>query len=208
MFKFLKDALLNGLYVLLPLMLLWIGIREIGGLLTEMATPIADLIGSKYFEDLLLPGAVAIILIVGMSILIGLITKIRLIAIAGEKFESSILDHVPMYQMLKVICSALVRPDETDVTPALVSDGEGGGDPCYVMEDHGNGLTTVLMPWSPASFAGAIKVVPTAKLRYLDCTVDEYSRSISLMGVGVAECMAKSAATAADADADAQSAGN
>jgi uncharacterized membrane protein len=96
-----------------------------------------------------------------------------------------------MYQMLKVICGALVRADESHVTPALISDGEGGGDPCYVMEDHGNGLATVLLPWSPASFAGSIKVVPSNKLEYIDCTVDEYSRSISFMGVGIADCLTK-----------------
>ena len=61
-----------GLYVLLPLLLLWIGIREIGEILAAMATPIADTIGSKYFEDLLMPGAVAIVLIAGLSIIIGI----------------------------------------------------------------------------------------------------------------------------------------
>jgi uncharacterized membrane protein len=189
MFKTLKDALLRGLFILLPLMLLWIGIKEIGGVLTSMATPIADLIGGKYFEDLLLPGAVAIILITLASLILGAFAKVPPFAFIGNKIESVILNRVPMYQMLKVICSALVRSDESDVSPALVTDGEGGGDPCYVMEDHGNGLTTVLLPWSPASFAGSIKVVPTSSLRRLNCTIDEYSRSISLMGVGIADCM-------------------
>lgn len=45
--NFLKTTILNGLFVLLPLMLLWIGIKEIGGLLTEMATPIADLFQNR-----------------------------------------------------------------------------------------------------------------------------------------------------------------
>jgi len=193
MFRFLKNALLDGLFVLLPLMLLWIGIREIGGVLAAMATPIADAIGSQYFDNLLLPGAVAMILISLLSILVGVVGRLGFVAATGSKVESSVLNHVPMYQMLKVICSALVRSDESDITPALISDGEGGGEPCYVMEDHGNGLATVLIPWSPASFAGSIRIVPTDKLVYLDCTVDEYSRSISLMGVGVAQCMAQRA---------------
>lgn len=193
MFRFLKNALLNGLYVLLPILLLWIGIREIGGVLAAMATPIADLIGSTYFDDLILPGVIAIILIAGASIVIGVISQLRFAAAIGHKIETVILNRIPMYQMLKVISSALVRSDKSDVAPALVTDGEGGGDPCYVMEDHGNGLTTVLLPWSPASFAGSIKVVPTDKLHFLDCTVDEYSRSVSLMGVGIADCMSKQA---------------
>ena len=192
MFRFLKDALLIGLYVLLPILLLWIGIREIGEVLAAMAAPIADIIGSRYFEDLVMPGVIAMVLIAGTSMLIGILAHLGFIAAIGHKVEAVILNRVPMYQMLKVISSALVRSDESDMVPALVSDGEGGGDPCYVMEDHGNGLATVLLPWSPASFAGSIKVVPTSMLQYLDCTIDEYSRSVSLMGVGVAECMAKS----------------
>ena len=202
MFRFFKNALLNGLYVLLPILLLWIGIREIGGVLAAMATPIADLIGGKYFDDLILPGLIAIILIAGASIVIGVISQLGFAAAIGHRIESVILNRVPMYQMLKVISSALVRSDKSDVAPALVSDDEGGGDPCYVMEDHGNGLTTVLLPWSPASFAGSIKVVPTDRLHYLGCTVDEYSRSVSLMGVGIAACMSSNAT-----DRDAASSG-
>ena len=136
MLKYFKTSLLTGLYVLLPILLLWIGIREIGGVLATMATPIADIIGSKYFDDLLMPGVVAAVLIAGASTLIGIIARLGLVRAAGYKIESVILNRVPMYQMLKVISSALVRADESDVSPALVSDGEGGGDPCHVMEDH------------------------------------------------------------------------
>lgn len=191
--KFLRTALLNGLYVLLPLMLLWIGLREIGGLLADMAAPLADMIPGHYLENLKLPGVVAIILIAGTSMLIGLLAYLPPVAYLARKFESSILFRVPMYKMLKVICSALVKSEESSVSPALVRDGEGGGDPCYVMEEHEGGLATVLLPWSPASFAGSIKIVSISRLQYLDCTIDEYSRSISLMGVGVEECLTKTA---------------
>ena len=73
--KFLKTTLLGGLFILLPLMLLWIGLKEIGGLLVAMATPIADLIPGDRFENLTVPGVVAIILITGTSILLGLAAR-------------------------------------------------------------------------------------------------------------------------------------
>lgn len=194
--NFLKERVLAGLYVLLPLMLLWIGLREIGGLLAEMATPIADMFPSKYFDDLKWPGVVAILLIVGASFVIGLAAMLSIVERLSHKFEQTILYRVPMYKMLKIISSSLVRAERSDVKPAIVKGGDGGGDPCYVMEDHGTGLATVLLPWSPASFAGSIKVVPTSQLEYLDCSVDEYSRSISFMGIGVADCLAKGAPAA------------
>ena len=194
--NFLKSRILTGLYVLLPLMLLWIGLREIGGLLASMAEPIADIFPSSYFDDLKWPGIVAIILITAASFVIGLTAQLSFVANLCNKFETAILFRVPMYKMLKIISSSLVRSETSDVMPAIVKDDSGGGEPCYVMEVHDTGLATVLLPWSPASFAGSIKIVPTSRLEYLGCTIDEYSRSLSFMGIGVADCIAKPAPTA------------
>jgi len=193
--QFIKSRILTGLYVLLPIMLLWIGLREIGGVLAVMAEPIADMFPSSYFNDLRWPGVVAAFLIVAASIVVGIAAMPSAIRLLGHKIEKNILYPIPMYKMLKIISSSLVQAETSDVRPALIKDGNGGGDPCYVMEEHGNGLATVLVPWSPASFAGGIKVVATSQLQYLNCTIDEYSRSISLMGVGVADCLAKAAPT-------------
>jgi uncharacterized membrane protein len=54
---------------------------------------------------------------------------------------------------------------------------------------HKDGRATVLLPWSPASFAGSIKVVQQSDLEFLSCSLDEFSRSLSQLGVGVEECM-------------------
>lgn len=194
--KFLKSTLLTGLYVLLPLLLLGIGLAEIGELLAAMVDPIADMFPSDYFEDVHWPGIVAALLIVLTSLLLGLLARIPFVATLSSKFESAVLFRVPMYKMLKIISSALLDTETSGVSPAILKSGDGGGDPCYVMEEHDSGLATVLLPWSPASFAGSIKVVPRSSLQYLGCSVDEYSRSISLMGVGVGECLAQPQKTA------------
>ena len=188
--NFLKTTLLGGLFLLLPIMLLWVGLQEIGGLLVTMATPIADMLPGKLFEDLLAPGVIALILIVCASFVLGLAAKAIWLRDLGRKFESSVLYKIPMYQMLKVISGALVDHDGSQVDAALVRDETGGGDPCYIMEKHADGRATVLLPWSPASFAGTIKVVQQSQLEVLPCSLDEFSRSLSQMGVGVEECMA------------------
>jgi uncharacterized membrane protein len=175
------------------MLLLGIGLAEIGGLLASMVDPIADMFPSDYFDDAKWPGVLAILMIVAVSLLLGLLARLPFVANLAHKFEVAVLYKVPMYQMLKIISSALIDTDASDVSPALVKGDDGGGDPCYVMEEHENGMATVLLPWSPASFAGSIKVVPVSKLQYLGCSVDEYSRSLSLMGVGVEDCLAQPA---------------
>jgi uncharacterized membrane protein len=192
--NFIKTTLLGGLFILLPLMLLWIGLDEIIGLIVVMATPIADMFPPDAFEDdLKLPGIVALVLIVGASFILGLAAKSALLSSLGRKFEKAILYKVPMYRMLKIISGALVDSSGGDVKAALLLDGTGGGEPCYVIEFHKDGRATVLLPWSPASFAGSIRVVQQSNLEILSCTLDEYSRCISQVGVGVEECLTRTA---------------
>ena len=192
--NFLKTTLLGGLFVLLPLMLLWIGMKEIGALLVDMATPIADMFPPGVFDNLTAPGVVALFIIVGTSFVLGLAARSSWLSNIGHKIENSVLNKVPMYRMLKVISSALIDTDSSDVDPALIKDATGGGDPCYVIEKHADGRATVLLPWSPASFAGSIKVVQQADLEILPCSLDEYSRSLSQIGVGVEDCLGGKAA--------------
>jgi len=187
--KFLKSTLLGGLFVLLPLMLLWIGLKEIGGLLVEMATPIADLFPPGVFDNLTAPGVIAFLLIVGTSFALGLAAKAAWLRSIGRNIETSVLNRVPMYRMLKIISSAMIDSEFGDVKPALLTDGAGGGDPCYVIEKHKDGRATVLLPWSPASFAGSIKVVQQSDLEFLSCSLDDFSRSLSQIGVGVEGCL-------------------
>ena len=189
--KFLKTTLLGGLFILLPLMLLWIGLKEIGGLLETMATPIADTIPFPpgIFENLSAPGVVAFFLIAGTCFVLGIAARFSWIRNAGRNIERSVLNKIPMYRMLKIISSTLIDTSTTDVDPALLMDGSGGGDPCYVIEKHKDGRATILIPWSPASFAGSVKVVQQSDLETLACSLDEYSRSLSQIGVGVEECL-------------------
>jgi uncharacterized membrane protein len=189
MINFIKTTLLGGLFILLPLMLLWLGLKEIAGLLIAMATPIADLFPTGPFEDLKAPGLVAVLLILGVSFVLGLASRSYLLTRIGRQVENSILDKVPMYRMLKIMSGALTDSDTSEVIPALVKDGAGGGEPCYVIEKHKDGRATVLLPWSPASFAGSIKVVQQSTLETVPCSLDEFSRSISQVGVGIEDCL-------------------
>ena len=187
--NFFKTTFMGGLFVLLPLILLWIGLKEIGGLLVEMATPIADLFPVGVFDNLTAPSVVAMILIVGTSFVLGLMARSAWLRDVGRYIENSTLYKVPMYRMLKVISGALIDTEKSGVWPAIIRDGSGGGEPCYMIEKHKDGRATVLVPWSPASFAGSIKIVQQSNLEFLACSIDEFSRSISHMGVGVEECL-------------------
>lgn len=195
--KFLKSTLFRGFVVLFPILLLGLALKEIIGLLIALAEPIAELFPKGSLERANLPGLVAIVLMVLVSFIIGLLIRSDWLSRIGKAFERKVLLKLPIYEMLKSISASLTESDTSSFRPALIRKSDGGGDPCYIIERHANDLATVLLPWSPASFAGSVKVVNVDSLMELDCTLDAFSRSLALMGVGVESCI-KPASTASN----------
>jgi hypothetical protein len=70
----------------------------------------------------------------------------------------------------------------------------------YVIEDHGNGRATVLLPWAPAAFSGPVKVVSQERIEMLDASLGDVSRALSQWGLGVRDLLWKGAAVSAQPD--------
>lgn len=187
MFRMIKTAFFKGLIILIPLVLLWLTIRELVELMVAFAEPIADAFPAGTFDWVRNPELVSPILIVVIAILLGLLASIPLVRKAGAALERNTVGHLPLYRMIKTFVTAFLEvEDNASFRPALIVDDEGGAEPCYVIEDtEGVPNVVVLVPWSPASFAGSLKLVPRARIRRLDLTFDEFSLSLANFGLGM-----------------------
>ena len=107
----------------------------------------------------------------------------------GAILERNTLGHLPLYRMIKTFVTAFLEVEEDAAfRPALILDDEGGAEPCYVIEDTKDAPNVVvLVPWSPASFAGSVKLIPRHRIRRLDLTFDEFSLSLANFGLGISE---------------------
>ena len=65
--EFLKTTVIGGLFVLLPVLLLYMLLSEALQLVVALATPIADLFPKEVFAQIEAPVLIALILIVGVS---------------------------------------------------------------------------------------------------------------------------------------------
>jgi uncharacterized membrane protein len=61
----------------------------------------------------------------------------------------------------------------------------------FVMERHGNGLSTVFVPSAPTPAAGAIYYLPDSRLRLLDVPVSAAIACITTLGVGSRQLLAR-----------------
>lgn len=191
--KAIASTALRGLFILLPILILFLLLAEIFQLLVALATPLADLVFPPgELDDVKGEVLLAIAILFVFSLLIGLLAK----SVVGRKWGASIerntLGRIPMYRAVKRLTNGFsdAGGDEAFV-PGLLNSSEGEQDLVFVIEDHGNGKLTVMLPWAPAAFAGSIKIVDSAKVELVDTNIGEYSKILSHWGVGLPEVLAR-----------------
>lgn len=190
MFRVIKTTILNGLLVLLPLLLLIVIIKEFFELIIGLATPIADLFPRDTIESIHETTILAVLLILGSAFLIGVLAKVPLAATIGGYLESRILNKIPVYIPLKTLLHALLGAESTRAyQPAFIHGTSGELEPAYIIEDTGRPRITVLVPWTPNSFAGSLRLVPRDRVHKVELTFDQFSLSIGHYGLGLSELL-------------------
>lgn len=188
-----KVILQGGLLVLLPILLFVLILIEIVDLLVLLATPIADLLPHGTFDDAKFTGIIAIILLLGVSLIIGIFMQSAMARRWGNLIEDNTFGRLPAYRFFKSLIRGLIGADKADdkFKPALFSSQDGQKEICYIVEDHEDGDITVLIPWAPAAFAGSVKLVKKEYVQTLDATLSEVSLVLNHLGLGGGKILGK-----------------
>jgi uncharacterized membrane protein len=189
--EFLKTTFLGGLFVLLPVILLYLALAEVMGVLVAMATPFADLFFPGRFEDTQFPVLVAIMLLIGVSFILGLFMLSETSRRFGNWIERTILGRLPVYNAIKSLTTGFSdSQQESSFKPALLKSAEGEKAFVYIVEDHGDGNLTVMLPWTPTPFAGVIKIVPKERVEPLAASMKKVTEALSQWGIGTKSLLA------------------
>ena len=188
-----KVMLQGGLLVLLPILLFVLILIEIVELLVLLAKPIADLLPHGTFDDAKFVGLIAVVLLVGVSLLIGIFMQSKLARRWGNWFEEKTFGRLPVYKFVKSLIRGLIGAEKDDekFKPALLLSQDGQKDICYIVEDHEDGDLTVLIPWAPTAFAGSVKIVKKDSIQPLDADLSEVSLVLNHLGLGGGKILGK-----------------
>ena len=189
--EFLKTTVIGGLFVLLPVLLLYMLMAELLQLVVALATPIADLFPDDVFAQTEAPVLIALILIVGVSFLLGLTLRSAVLSRTGDWIENTVLSRLPAYTVLKRLTQGFAKEEAAAFKPGMLTSTEGWKEIVYVIEDHGDGQLTVLLPWAPTAFSGSVKVVNQDRVVLLDANIGDVSKVLSLWGMGTRELLNK-----------------
>jgi len=190
--EFFKTTALGGLIVLLPVLLLYLVLAEALEVMVALATPLADLLPKGTFNDVTSPVVIALFLIVSISFLIGLGLRLGVARRLGRWIENSVLNRLPMYNVLKNLTMGFAETRENAAfRPAMLISADGCREPAYVVEDHDDGLVTVLLPFAPMAFTGSIKIVDRDRVETLDTALGEFTKVLGHWGIGVHHLLGK-----------------
>jgi uncharacterized membrane protein len=191
--EFLKTTIVGGLFVLLPVLLLYLLLTEALQLIVVLATPIGDLFPKGTFDETGSHILLGLILIAGVSFAIGLVLRSETGKTLGRWIERATLDRLPGYTVLKSLTGSFKGTEEEDAfRPAVLISPDGTRELGYMVEDHKDGHMTVLLPWAPTPFAGVIKIVEQNRVELIDTNLAEFIETLSHWGVGARNLIKKS----------------
>jgi len=182
---------MGGLFVLLPILLLYLLLAEALDLIVALATPIDDLFPEGTFGKVEFPVIFGLVLTLGLSFVIGLGLRAKIARRSGRWFERTVLDRLPADNALKSLTTGFAEAGKAGAFKAAVlTSSDGDRELVYVIEDHGDEDLTVLVPWAPAAFAGSVKIVDRDRIKFLEANLGDVSRALGHWGVGVRELLA------------------
>jgi uncharacterized membrane protein len=190
--EFFKTTVVGGLFVLLPVIIIYFALAEIFDILILLATPIADIFFPGHFEEAEFTVPIAIALLIGLSFILGLIMLSDTGRRIGDWIEQAILGKVPGYNAIKNLTKGFTNSqEESSFKPALLKSADGNKEFVYIVEDHGDGNLTVMLPWTPTPFAGSVRIVPGDRVEKLAASMGQLTETLSHWGIGAQELVAE-----------------
>ncbi len=194
--QFLKTTTLGGLFVLLPVVLLSYILRQVFQIATSVATPLASTLSKAGIYEPKFPVLLAIALMLIVSFILGVLALAPWGKAVGRWIESVLLMPFPGYRASKLITRSIAGSDDMETfKPVLIVSPVGQKEIAYLIEDHGDGNATVMMPRLPTPMGSSVKIVPSAQLQILPARPTDVTRVLGECGLGLRKLLQKNKST-------------
>ena len=185
-FDFIKSTLVGGFFVILPMLIIYLLLKETFGVVLALASPIVDLMPASWSEGGSAPQVLALFLMILISFLLGVVLRYGLTQRLVEGFENKLLNKLPGYTIIRSLTRRFSgQEDDEAFRPALMAMPMDSHAVVFVIEEHSNGDFTVLLPMSPTPGVGNIQIVPAGRIQLLDASTAAVFDALSRWGEGL-----------------------
>jgi uncharacterized membrane protein len=189
--NFLKTTVLGGFFALLPVVIVIELLGKAMQLAEKVTAPIVSLLPQFIAQRLKFPILLAVVFLGLICFVAGLLVQSTLARATSGWIERYLL-LLPGYRAIKGLTQSLSGTSEAGAfKPALLISEDGQRELAYLIEDHGDGQATVMLPSSPTPMAGSVKIVQRDQIEILDAKLSEVTRVLSQWGVGTRELLGR-----------------
>lgn len=174
------STVIGGVFVVVPVylavLLLFKGMKTVGGLLRPIAGVLPDWLPAE--------GLFSLGVLLAFCFLVGAAVRTRTGRKVQERLEVVFFDRLPGYGLIRSLTQRLAGDsDESAWKPALV-EIEDALVPGFVIEELEDGRITVFVPSIPTPLAGAVYILARQRVHLLDVPFTDAVRTISRWGSG------------------------
>ena len=135
-----------------------------------MTTPIVSLGPKVIIQEPKFPILLAVVFLGLTCFVAGLLVQSTLARATSGWVERYLLLHLPGHRAIKGLTQSLSGSSEAGAfKPALLILEGGQRELAYLIEDHGDGEATVMLPSSPTPMAGSVKIVRRDQIQNSRC---------------------------------------
>ncbi len=183
---FVRTTLIGGVLVLLPIYLLLLVLLKMFSAAMQLVSPImAGIPATAHF-----PGLLAGLVIAVACFIAGLVVRTGPGRRAIDTAQRQVLEKIPGYKLLRNLVSRVSGDENIDTfMPALVEIEEALV-PAVIVEELPDGQCVVLVPSVPTPFAGALYILPAARVHRVNVPLRRLLQVYSKWGEGTGELVA------------------
>jgi len=188
--NFLKTTVIGGLIFLVPMVVLGLVIGKAIGIMLVIAEPMAGILPIDSVGGIALVNLIAIFIVVLVCFLAGIVARTGLAQKLADTAESTILQRIPGYTLIKGIATALNPDENVDLKPALVSLGSAARLGLEV-ERVGDDRVVVYFPGSPNAWSGIVQIVPAEQVEHINTPMMSIIEHAEQLGRGTHDLLAR-----------------
>lgn len=178
--NFVGSALFRGFLIVVPVylavLLLLKGMAAVVGLVRPAALLLPEWMPAEKVLSLLL--VLFILFIIGVAMRSASGRRVR------RRFEQSVLDRIPGYELFKSLTQQLTGNTEERVWKPSLVEIEDALVPGFIIEELEDGRYTVFVPSIPTPMAGAVYVVDRKRVHPVEASFAETIKVVSRWGSG------------------------
>ena len=183
-------TVVRGALFLVPIVLLLILFAQAVKFIARLLAPVARLVPTETVAGTIVVDLLAIAAIVALCFLAGFLARTAVIGAIGDRLEHVVLRRIPGFTLVKGMTEGIFGIDTGSAVKVALAWVEESWVLAFIMERHGNGISTVFVPSAPTPAAGAIYYLPDSRLKLLDVPVSTAIACITSLGIGSRELLA------------------